>query len=59
MPVEMLRIWPLINICTLGCFMNEKQSSWRDLHTGWFDPYPMVYVLPCICAYVDYVDYVD
>jgi hypothetical protein len=36
LPIEMLRIWPLIQVGSLACTINEKRCSWRYLHTGIF-----------------------
>jgi len=38
-PIEMLRIWPLIQILSLKSCMNKKTCTWRELRTGAFaDP---------------------
>ena len=38
-PIEMLRLWPLVQILGLKSCMNKKTCTWRELRTGAFrDP---------------------
>ena len=56
----MLRTWPFIQTIFLKIFLNEKNCSWRDLHSGafmtpqmmygWFYP-SLLMVLMVVCIY--------
>lgn len=60
LPLEMLRTWPFIQTIFLKCFLNERECSWRALHSGVFQTPQMVYgwiypsllmVLIVVCIY--------
>ena len=42
-PLEMLRIWPLIQVTSLATILDEKKCSWRRLHSGIYEAPEMVY----------------
>ena len=42
-PLDLLRLWPLLQMWCLKLFINENRCSWRYLHTGLFAPPVMDY----------------
>jgi len=42
-PLEMLRVWPLVQILGLKLFLDKKKCTWRELRTGAFADPPLLY----------------
>jgi hypothetical protein len=42
-PLEMLRVWPLVQILGLKLCLDKKKCTWRELRTGAFADPPLLY----------------
>ena len=42
-PLELLRVWALIQILTLKMCLDKKKCTWRELRTGSFSDPPLLY----------------
>jgi hypothetical protein len=59
-PIEMMRLWPLIRFLFLSCCTNKKKTTRRELRAGVFADIPLVYgwiypnilmVMMILCTY--------